>query len=217
MRRRGTLDKPDSQFIVLAVDLNDQCVANAAAWNLDAERLTELTALVTAAYDAYTANVNDRTSNKETSETKKAAFQALKQFLGLYIDSLVGNLAIPDSELKAMGLRSRTRQYHGKLPRPTEAPVVMITGRHGQITVGVSKGSDGHPTQSVNPDRHHGFMLRWRFENETEMHFVTTTRLRHTLAFEAADELRRIVLSAAWINPTLEEGPWSEPVTTHVI
>jgi hypothetical protein len=34
--------------------------------------------------------------------------------------------------------------------------------------------------------------------------------LYHTLLFEQADEAKRIFLSAAWMNPRLEEGPWSE-------
>ncbi|MDR0348723.1 MAG: hypothetical protein LBH90_04415, partial [Tannerella sp.] len=58
-----------------------------------------------------------------------------------------------------------------------------------------------------------GFKLRWRFEDETTYHFEISTRLRRTLFFGRENETRRVILSAAWVNPRMEEGPWSEDIT----
>ncbi|MDR1680663.1 MAG: hypothetical protein LBS12_02625 [Prevotellaceae bacterium] len=199
-------------MIALALDITNQSIVNAALWNLDANRVTSLTSVTNTANSAYLANVNDRTSNKETVEIKDAAFKELKRFLSLYIDYLEGNLSVPNANLVAMGLRSREHHYHEKQPVPDTIPVVKITTLHGQVSVSVAQGEDGHPTQSVNPEHYHGFKLRWRFLDEPEYQVVQTTRVRHTLLFNEADGGRHIALSVAWMNTTLEEGPWSEPV-----
>jgi hypothetical protein len=78
------------------------------------------------------------------------------------------------------------------------------------MKVYVTRSELGHPTQTTKRESYAGFKLRWRFEGETAYHTEISTRLYYTLLFEQADETKRIFLSAAWMNPRLEEGPWSE-------
>jgi hypothetical protein len=42
---------------------------------------------------------------------------------------------------------------------------------------------------------------------------VVSTRLHHTIFFEHDDEGKRITLSAAWVNPRFEPGPWCEEIS----
>jgi hypothetical protein len=69
------------------------------------------------------------------------------------------------------------------------------------------------PTGTVGPKKYHAFMLRWKFEGDAEYKTVTSTRLHHTLLFEQADETKRVILAAAWVNPHLQPGLWSNDVT----
>jgi hypothetical protein len=213
MRRASTLEKTDSQFMAFANTINEQCSEHATEWKLDTERLGPLNTLTSNASTAYNANSDKATRNLITSTNKKAAFGELKHFLSLFINYLEGNESVPDEALEIMGLRPRTHHVHEPLPRPDEAPMVLVVKQHDEMTVYVSRAELGHPTQSSKLNRYHGFKLRWRFADETASHIEMSTRLHCTLHFDRADETRRIVMSAAWVNPRLEEGPWSEDIT----
>jgi hypothetical protein len=58
-----------------------------------------------------------------------------------------------------------------------------------------------------------GFTVRWRLEGETQDHTETVERLHLTLHFAREDEGKKVILSAAWVNPRLEPGPFSPDVT----
>jgi hypothetical protein len=210
MYRRSTLSKPDAPFLALANGINEQCTEHATEWGLSPTRLSTLNTLTQKANTTYAANNDRPTRNLITTANKRAAFNELKHFLGPFIDYLESNLDVPDDALAYMGLRSRTRHAHEPLAAPTEAPVVSITARHGEIVVYVARPEHGHPTHSARMRNYHGFKLRWRFEGETEDRTELSTRLRHTLRFHRDDEGKRVVLAAAWVNPRLEAAPWSE-------
>jgi hypothetical protein len=213
MHRGSTFDRPDAEFIARANTVSDQCTAHAAAWHLDGERLAALNALTAKARTAYAANSDRATRNHITSTNKKKAFSDLKHFLSLFVDYLIGNLSVPDEALAVMGLRPRRRPAREPLSRPLEAPVLTAVIRHGQMTLHVARPELGHPVQSAAHKGYYGFKLRWRFENETRWRYEISTRLSCTLHFEPGEEAARIVLEAAWINPRLEEGPWSGEIT----
>jgi hypothetical protein len=204
---------PDELFIAYVGTINSQCSEHASAWNLDSTRLSTLQNLTTAAVSAYHANADPATCNLITSTNKKSAFGELKHFLSLFIDYLEGNLSVPDDALAIMSLRPRTHHSIQPLPRPDETPLLKVLKQHDEMTLYVNRSEFGHPVQSATLKRYHGFKLRWRFEDETAWHVETSTRLHFTLHFDREDETKRVLLSAAWINPRLEEGPWTEDLT----
>jgi hypothetical protein len=209
MSGRSTLEKPDEEFLSQAITIKDQCTEHATEWKIDTERLSTLTTLITTAVTAYEANKDKAKHNLITSTNKQAAFAELKSFLSPFIDYLLGNLSVPDEALSIMGLRSRKRRVHDTLPRPDEAPVLRVVKKRDEMTVYVSRTEQGHPTRTAKKKGYHGFRLRWRFESETGYRMEISTRLKLTLHFESKDETKRVIMSAAWINPRLEEGPWS--------
>ena len=111
-----------------------------------------------------------------------------------------------------MGLRSRAHHKHEPIPAPDEPPVLTVMHQHDELNLYVSREEHGQPTRSIRPANYHGFKLRWRFEDETEFHTQISTRLHVTLYFEREDATKRVVMSAAWVNPRLQEGPWCEDV-----
>ncbi|MDR2691515.1 MAG: hypothetical protein LBB73_04350 [Dysgonamonadaceae bacterium] len=212
MYRKSTFEQPDEQFLAHARTIVTQCDAHRTAWRLDNDRLDEIDSLTDKAQAAYAANSDKATRNLTTSTNKKIAFGELKHALGPFVDYLEANLSVPDEALAVMGLRSRIHHAHEPLPRPGEAPLVKVAKQHDEMTVYVMRAEHGHPAQSTTRKQYHGFKLRWRFEDETHYRTEVSTRLHHTLYFEREDETKRVVMAAAWINPRLEEGPWSEDV-----
>ena len=210
--QQSTLNKPDAQFLAQAKTINEQCHEH-FEWNIDSQRLTTFDTLLTNANNSYQLNLDKATKNAVTAANKKADFGELKHFLGPFIDYLEVNTAVPDSALQFMGLRSREHHAHHPLPRPTDPPVISVRKLHDEITVYVAQTEHDHPTDTVAPKRYHGFILRMRYENENTYQTVLSTRLHHTLFFERADEGKRIFISAAWINPRLEAGPWCEEIS----
>jgi hypothetical protein len=108
---------------------------------------------------------------------------------------------------------SHEHHAHEPLPRPTFAPsIYTVAGQHFTVTVYVEIPQHGHPSSYLTQHGLHGFVLRYRKEGESEWREVHSTRLHVTLTFEEADQTKFLTLAAAWINPRLEHGPWSEEI-----
>jgi hypothetical protein len=206
--RNSTLQKPDAQFVAMANNINTECTAHAGNWQLDPADLSALQALTANANTAYAANSNLSTKNRITVAEKQYAFAELKRFLSFFIKTLIGNKHIPDEALTVMELPPRKRHFRLPLPPPTDAPVISVVRLHDEMRVYVSRPKHDHPVGAV---KHHGFMLRWKKEDD-DYQTVISTRRSHTLCFERADERKRVLLSAAWVNPRLQPGPWSEEI-----
>ncbi|MDR3329168.1 MAG: hypothetical protein LBS63_03540 [Prevotellaceae bacterium] len=85
-------------------------------------------------------------------------------------------------------------------------------GVHGELSVYVSVPASGQPDSSLRKN-YYGFMLRWRREGEAEWRSEVSTRLHALLNFDEADTGKRVALTAAWVNPRIQAGPWSAEAT----
>ncbi|MDR1274248.1 MAG: hypothetical protein LBK12_06830 [Odoribacteraceae bacterium] len=214
MPKKSFLNQPDEVFLTRARSVHGQCASHANAWGIDPSRMFAFSKLLTAAERAHAANSVLATRNHVTSTNKKIAFGELKHFLGQLIDWLEGTPSVSDADIDIMGLRPRVRKAREPLPPPVEAPLLIVTRRHDEMTIHVTRLEHGHPTGGVTSRKpYHGFKLRWRFEGETRYNVEVSTRLRITLHFEREDEGKRVELVAAWMNPRLQEGPWSDVIT----
>jgi hypothetical protein len=213
MHKQGFFDEPDATYLAHANAVNDQCMLHTKEWEIDPDRLDKVTTAVNIANAAYKANVDPSTRNAVTSAQKKAAFGELKHDLPLFVDYLESTLTVPDEALAFMHLRPRDHTKSEPKSPPDEEPVLTTVRQHGQVTAYVSLQEHGQPTRSVKRKQYHGFKLRWRFEGETTYHIEFSTRLHYTIFFEQEDATKRVELSAAWINPRLQEGPWSDVIT----
>jgi hypothetical protein len=206
-----TQPSQDSEYIAWAQNISLQCTDHSREWSINIETLTTLQTFVDNAKNAYDANINRETANHYTAVNKRESFKALKRFMSTFIMALVSNFAIPNAELVAMGLPSREHHAHEPLPVPSEAPeVTTIVGQHHDITIYVMIPQLGHPSEHLKKKGYHGFVLRYRKEDETDWREIHSTSLHTTLIFENDDEGKHIMLTAAWINPRIEHGPWSD-------
>jgi hypothetical protein len=209
----SSFKKPDPQFLAHATTINKICRANATAYGLDPTGILTFDTLLSTAKSAYEANIDAATKNATTSVAKKAAFAGLKNFLGMYINALEGNAKVPDSDIALMDLRPRHPQGHHPLPPPADKLVMSLDAQDDELTVYVARPEHDQPTSTVAPERHFGFILRYKMEGDADYKTVVSSRLHHTLYFEHADEGKRLFLSAAWVNRRMEPGPWSKEIS----
>jgi hypothetical protein len=204
----ATLQKPDAEFIALSRTISEQCHSHKTEWALNDDQLNNLAALLATAESAYEANLDSATKNATTSIYKRAAFDELKRFLGMFVNYLEGYDRVPDSAIELMGLRPRHPQGRQSLPPPQEAPAISVEKLSDEMIFYVMRPKHGQPTSGVGLPHHHGFKLRWKYADAAEWREVVSTRLHTTLYFDREDEGKRIIFAAAWVNPRLQEGPW---------
>jgi hypothetical protein len=204
------LKKPDSQFLVFATTINKVCHTNATEYGLDAKGLFNFDTLLATAKSAYEANIDEITKNVTTSMAKKAAFAELKHFLGMYIDALEGNPKVPDTDIALMGLRPRHPQGHRPLPPPQVLPGLSVRKLNDEMIFYAARPEQDQPTAGVGLPHYHGFKVRWKYDGTEDWHEIVSTRLHATLYFDHEDEGKRIIFKAAWVNPRLQEGPWTK-------
>jgi hypothetical protein len=216
-QRKRYKPETDAGFIAWAETIRRTCTQNVGMWNLDPMLLNQFSMLYDAAETKYHINTNKDLQNRVTVNAKNAAFAALKSFLSAYVNVLEGNLNIPDEAISDMALRPRHPGAHQPIGIPTEAPVlVVVVGQHHDVTTYVSTLQHGHPTEYLKDGKYAGFILKYLIEGETEWQTVISTKLHHTLIFTDAEEGKHITLKAAWVNPRMQNGPWSEEVTEFI-
>jgi hypothetical protein len=203
----------DADFIAWARNVTAKCQANQNTWGLNGTQVATLLTLMNAAETAWLANLNPETSSHQTAVTKRAAIDALREFLALYVPVLVANTAISEATLEAMGLPSRKHHFHEPIKIPDVSPgITAITGQHHDVDIYAAIPNHGHPTESVTRQEYYGLIIRYRKDGEEEWHEVVSTRLHVTLLFESEDEGKHITVTAAWINPRIQHGPWSDEI-----
>jgi hypothetical protein len=209
----GTIPRQDSELLAYSRLIEATCRLHqtSAEWNIDTALLQQLTDLNTAAKTALDANASLETRNHFTVAAKNAALAALRAFLSGFIDYLLGNLSVTDEGLDAMGIRPRHPVHHQPLPPPSEAPVIaLVTGQHHDLDIYFYKNQAGHPTTYLADPNHYGVLLQYRFEGAPDWQQAIITKKHHTLIFDDASEGKYLQVRAAWLNPRLQQGPWSD-------
>jgi hypothetical protein len=208
-----TQPRTDAEYIAWARNIDSQCTAHQTDWHLDSSQVTQLNTLFANADAAYQANLNPETSSRRTAANKKAAFVQLRKFMGLYVNVLVANTYISEEDLAAMGLPSREHHFHMPIPPPHEAPdLIAIVGQHHDVDLYASILQHGQPSEFVTKKEYHGLVVRYRKEGEEAWHEEVSTRLHITLLFDEEDRGKYVVVTAAWINPRIQHGPWSDEI-----
>jgi hypothetical protein len=210
---QNKIPRQDSELLAYSRLIETTCRQHQAStdWNIDTTLLQQLTDQNTAYETAYNANAALETRNHFTVAAKNAASVALRAFLAGFVNYLLGNASVTDEGLDAMGIRPRHPVHHQPLPPPTEAPIVgLVTGQHHDLDVYFYKNQAGHPTTYLADPADYGVLLQYRFEGATEWQQAIITKKHHTLIFDDAAEGKYLQVRAAWLNPRLQQGPWSD-------
>ncbi|MDR1291491.1 MAG: hypothetical protein LBK06_09850 [Planctomycetaceae bacterium] len=213
-QRKRYVPRIDSEFIAWVKSLFMTCSERATEWQLDPALLNQFAVLCDDACTKFDKNADKETKNHRTTLAKDAAFSRLKSFLSGYVNLLEGNENITDEEIDGMGLRPRHPGGHLPIPVPDEAPdLSVVVGQHHDVTIYVSTLQHGHPTHYLKDGKYAGFICQYKIEGEDAWHTVISTKLHHTFIFTEAEEGKHITIRVAWLNPTMQQGPWSEEVT----
>jgi hypothetical protein len=209
-----TQPRTDAAYIAWARNIDSQCTAHQTDWHPDSGQVMQLNTLFANADAAYPANLNPETSSRRTAANKRIAFVQLRRFFGLYVNVLVANTHISEEELAGMGLPSREHHFHMPIPPPHEMPdLVAIVGQHHDVDLYASLPQHGHPSEHVTKTEYHGLVVRYRKEDGRDVwHEEISTRLHITLLFDEEDRGKYVTVTAAWINPRIQHGPWSDEI-----
>ncbi|MDR1305484.1 MAG: hypothetical protein LBK76_09715 [Verrucomicrobiales bacterium] len=205
--------RKDHEFLDWARNIANTCRKQQTNWGLDVPLVEQLIAELSAATSAYGYNTDPAHKSHDTAAVKQLAFANLKRTLSVLINSLEGNRKVPDDALNSMQLRPRHPGSHQPHPAPAETPVLtVLTGQHHDVTAYVSTLQYGHPTEFLDTKHYYGFLLRYQFEGDPDWQQLVSTKKHKTLVFADDQEGKYIKLQAAWVNPRIEPGPWSEVV-----
>jgi hypothetical protein len=209
----GIIPRRDIEYLNWARNIVQTSATHAQAWGLPPARVAQMENLAQTAHAAWEANNNPATTNHTSVTAKNAALASLKTQVSLFINLLLSTPQVPDEALAEMHLRPRRRVARQPKPPPADAPVLtIIAGQHHDLTACATPLPHGHPVEHLAGRNHYGFLLKYQFEGDPEVHQLVSTRLRRTLLFDETSKGRYLTLSAAWVNARIEPGPWSEPV-----
>jgi hypothetical protein len=181
-------------------------------WDLDARRILALKAANDHLELALQANDAKETKNHFTVVAKDEAVSALLVVLRGFINYLIGKTdKITDEILKQLDIPPRHHIKHEPLPPPVEAPIIsLVTGQHHDVDIYLYNNQAGHPTTYLADPNHYGVLLQYKFEDAADWQQAILTRKHHTLIFDDAAEGKYLLARAAWLNPRLQQGPWSD-------
>ncbi|MDR3269457.1 MAG: hypothetical protein LBT83_10380 [Tannerella sp.] len=217
MRYASYQPNKDSDFIAWVRHISEQSTQNMTKWQLDETQVAKLNVLTGNAINAYLSNTNRELRNHYTAVQKQAHFKILKIFLRSYLKLMAGNQLIGNADINAMRLPPRTHHSRQPLSEPEDAPnVLTATNSPNTITLVISPMPQGHPLTHMRRKGHYGCIVRYRSEGKTEWKYELSTRLSMTLILDAEEAGHRVVISAAWLNPRLMRGPWSNEITLFV-
>ena len=206
--------RKNKEYLAFTRNIHEQIALNLTIWKVDQTLANDFFSKDDAAQAADLINSNSEFSCRHTAKIAQYTMADLKSFMGPFTNALLGNLNIPDEEIEALGLRPRHPGKHEPIPQPREDVMVgLVTGHHHDVDAYFSTLQHGQPTKHITDHRkHHGFILRYKVDGDTEWRFLISIRKHRTLVFNDADEGKYLHAQAAWLNPRLEAGPWSEEV-----
>ncbi|MDR1304582.1 MAG: hypothetical protein LBK76_05090 [Verrucomicrobiales bacterium] len=187
-------------------------------WDLDARRILALKAVNDHLELALQANDAKETRNHFTVVAKDEAVSALLVILRGFINYLIGKTdKITDEILQQLGIPPRHHVKHEPLPPPTDAPVVVIhTGHNHDADFYFFNNQAGHPTKYLAAANCHAVLLKYRLQGTDDWQQQTITRKHLTKHFGLEAQGKALEAVAAWLSPTLQPGPWSDPETAIV-
>jgi hypothetical protein len=192
-----------AELLGLSRGVEAECRKNQATdkWDLNARLLLGLTAANDALAEAIAA-------------VQKAAFDALNRLFEEFIEYLHSNRKVPDTAFPLMGIRPRAHGNHEPLPVPEAAPALELqTGQHGQINAIATLPTGGQPAHKMAPRKYHAVLFEYRVKGEGNPQQESVTRKSHVFRFPDGATGKVFEIRAAWQNPRLQAGPWSDWVS----
>jgi hypothetical protein len=209
-----TIPIKDGEFINWSKGFTVNCSEHMETWKLDKVIFTALVALVTKAENAYKTHMDPMKTGRATTAAKNLAFAEAKAALSSFIKKMEVNDNISDEEIEGLGLQPRKHVHHRPIPVPGESPnLVAASTKHYDIDLYVSIPEEGRPARYMKKKGFHGVLIRYQLEGSDHWREKPSTKLRVSLVFDEKQVGKRLLVTASWLNPRLQNGPWSDPLS----
>ncbi len=219
---QGYVPRRDADFDQWQINLRTIVSANLVAWGIPATENSALNPLQNAWNSAYAVAKNRTQRTSEEVQAKSDARDAYEAALRLFIQRFLAiNPAVSDSDREAMDITVRDTE-RTRPPEPQQAPKVTIES----VTQKRHKLRIVDPLNPESKQKPEGVVQvqLYRFIGETapvdveEYEFLSNvTRFLYTVKFTMADAGKRAFYIARYENSRGEVGPFSEPVSEHII
>jgi hypothetical protein len=179
---------------------------------LDGKRIAELKVVNDNLESALEDNDAKESKNHFTVVAKNTAVGEVKGILSGFRSYLVGKTdTVTDTALEQLNIPPRHHVKHEPLPPPADAPVVVIhTGHNHDADLYFFDNQAGHPTKYLANPNYYAVKFKYRLVGATDWELKTITKKHRTLHFGNEAQGKVMEITATWLNPTLEPGPWSD-------
>ena len=197
---------------------------NMTAWEISTTRFKRVENPYLNTVKSYNINAAKATRGDKSAADLKVDMKKLKPLVSDFVVYLRGNTNIPDEMLIIMNIPPRRSTYHKAHPVPEDEAVFEFRRvAHMLYKIIMQSLADGQPRKTMTDRRrHHGYRFQYILidhaapipdvEAITNWKTLEFTKLRETITFPESAEGKRLIGRAAWMNHSLQCGPWSEPV-----
>ncbi|MDR0753951.1 MAG: hypothetical protein LBF04_01010 [Prevotellaceae bacterium] len=202
----------DSELAAWSANFTAQISANAAAWEIPRDDVSELQTL-TDAFATLHAQADSPAKNSIIVTEKNAARKALEAKIRSLVGFRLKNPVITDAERIAMGLHVRDTTPT-PVPVPTSRPEIdldVLDVRRLKVVF-----HDMGSKSKAKPYGVNGAVIVYAVLNAPPADVgaltrsVLATRTPHTLEFTEEERGKTVYVAICWQNEKGERGPWSE-------
>jgi hypothetical protein len=216
---KGFLPNQDLALLAWARHFGEMISISPESWGLSGAQAAEFVGL-TDDFAASLALCEPGVRNKSSVVGKNTARTAMKALARSLAFIVKGQTQVTDAQRIELGLSPRVGASSA-IPRPADAPAVSVETVRGSVVRvrlsdasvmrrGRPPGTAGAIVMTCVSDQTPDTNAAWRFFDTTS---ETTIEIPFATSIEPGT---RVWVRAAWVNPTLQRGPMSEPVYTHL-
>jgi hypothetical protein len=205
--------KRDAEGLEWFKNFSTVLAANALAWNIPADVVSDLTAQVNAyetIYEAAKGENGTRALVLEKNEKRDALKANVRNIKNKYIDY---NDAVTDPDRQRLGLPIRDRNPTPK-PRPTSRPLLeVVPTNNRQHTATAINQATGKKTK---PTGVHGVRYVWEVRDiapanaDDLRRSVFRIKTTEVFDYDEAERGKQVYYAACYENSKGDAGPWSD-------
>ena len=192
----------------------ERCVANATAWGIPADKITNIVALQ-ADYDSkYAITSNRSTQSPAATVSRDASWDLLEVALDyMYTHYLLNNDAISVSDKEALHIHN-TSGGGAPTPAPTSSPIVSLTSEEISA-LHVIYSDPSAPGKHYKPGNVAFCEVWYKIDAPAPvspsecLEHVNISRSHEPIQFEPEQRGKTVYGFARWVNRNGKTGPWS--------
>lgn len=213
MARSDYMPDKEGEFNLWQINFMTYLVANATAWGVPADVVTEAQGLQTKWTTAYAKSSNAQNRTRADTGIKNGAHKVYKKRLRSIVSEYVVNSSkVSNDDREHMGITIKSDQ-RTPAPVPTSSPIGRID--YSRRMLHLIYFSDSESSSRGKPEGVYGceiWIKRGGEEPKSNTEFTylaIDTKSPYQMSFTLEDIGKRMYYLSRWINTRGETGPWS--------